>query len=169
MHKSQDVFLEIRCPTCDRFCFCVEQLKNHNVEEHDNHPFVCKLCNLNVKRADNYLRHHNACLSRKNVDKICCWLCSKKFTLQRNLTRHIVEVHQKRTLNCVFCDARFSREHARDQHIVNVHDPRPSVNNQSDVNNSTNPAESSSNIDALGTDNLELPLPDPIDFRMAEF
>ncbi|KAL2415821.1 hypothetical protein ABEF91_000124 [Exophiala dermatitidis] len=70
-----------------------------------------------------------------------CSGCSKSFTRQENLKRHIHTHHkgsQARSFQCSFCDARFARSDLRKRHTLNFHSSssHPEQQNPSSAPNS---------------------------------
>ena len=56
-----------------------------------------------------------------------CDSCDETFTENRNLTRHITAVHNKKTFNCFHCDFIANRKDSLARHIKSKHLPKRSA------------------------------------------
>ena len=56
-----------------------------------------------------------------------CDSCDEAFTENRNLTRHITAVHNKKTFNCFHCDFVANRKDNFARHIKSKHLPKRSA------------------------------------------
>lgn len=59
---------------------------------------------------------------QKEGREFVCDLCEKRFTRRNSLSRHIVEVHQKKkSLLCTTCNSTFARKSDLMRHISSIH------------------------------------------------
>ena len=97
------------CVECGKIWKSKSDLENHIQRTHSNEKIICQECGKGVNCKKDLMRHiRKLHTDRKKTEK--CSQCEKEFYNMKELTVHIISVHEKlKSWYCEVCDFKCSR------------------------------------------------------------
>ena len=127
---------KFQCHICNNYSSPrPENVRRHITSKHDENQerakekkIVCDICNAEFTAYTNFRRHFrkfhgNSGKPEKPRKEIVCNLCVEKITFEKtsNLKRHIQNIHEKKTFDCVKCDRKFKTKFQLQEHLKTAH------------------------------------------------
>ena len=116
VHKSRKT--EMQCNICGKIFTSAVSLKKHANDQHLSDKIRCELCQrLVVPRR---LKYH---MQVAHSEPVNCNICSKVFSCEKSLQRHIKNQHQhqRNCCTCNICGLSFSSNKSLERHVEAMH------------------------------------------------
>ena len=98
-----------QCLDCLHIFSKEEKLKLHMKAHTGEKPFECSKCDFRCSQNNDLLRHERTKHSTDPKHRYTCKICSKSYTRQNTLNRHLVMHTGERPYKCAECDQSFRR------------------------------------------------------------
>ena len=120
-YATNDSHVQYPCNSCDLVFLNKNTMLDHNINDHNPKPFVCKICSAKFVQPKNLKRHmrevHNG--NEKNKLELCT-IC-KKGIRKSKLKFHIAVEHEGKKSNCDLCAKTFKYPSSLRNHKRLVH------------------------------------------------
>lgn len=111
----------IPCPDCNKLFRNKNTLASHVRQMHSGlaAPYSCEQCGKSFFSAAKFKLHMN---THGDAMDFACELCSKRFALKENLTKHLTVTHTEiKSFECPHCGQGFKRNGALKKHMDRLH------------------------------------------------
>ena len=125
--------LTFQCETCGHTSRSKQNYEIHKRKHTGEKPYVCEQCSSKFADLSSLIAHRKM---HSGEAKVMCTFCGKQISNQKNLKRHIAQMHSGRVkpvnpndqfkLKCQLCDGRFSKLANLNRHMKQKHTDPPS-------------------------------------------
>jgi len=122
MHRTKTISQVINCTLCEKKFSRNEYLKRHMINMHSEKTYICSCCKETFT-SPIYLSNHKKMWHQTNTisQVIMCTICEKKFSRNKYLKRHMINMHSDKTYQCSFCEATFASPYYLSNHRKRMH------------------------------------------------
>ena len=145
--------LTFQCETCGHTSRSKQNYEIHKRKHTGEKPYVCEQCSAKFADLSSLIAHRKM---HSGEAKVMCTFCGKQISNQKNLKRHIAQMHSGRVkpvnpndqfkLKCQLCDGRFSKLANLNRHMKQKHTDPPSDEEA--------PAATTSGLNNFSSENL---------------
>ncbi|XP_068425207.1 zinc finger protein 1035 [Clinocottus analis] len=137
---------ELKCKFCTKTFMKSRSLRRHILTHNEVKPYRCKACDCCFSRYDHLKVHQARCKGKKTRLEVCipkislddigkgwknrfgllaaaekmetleCKVCSRSFSTQSKLSRHVTMFHTTKLFKCLHCGSSFSHEKTLKKH-----------------------------------------------------
>ncbi|CAN9513981.1 unnamed protein product [Ophioblennius macclurei] len=144
-HSQADSEAEYKCKFCTKTFIKPRSLRRHILTHNEVKPYRCKACDGCFSRYDHLKVHQGRCKGRKRRLEVCipkislddvgkgwqirfgnepsekkdtfeCEVCTRNFSSQSKLSRHVTMFHTTKIFTCSRCGSAFSHEKSLKKH-----------------------------------------------------
>ncbi|XP_029958183.1 zinc finger protein 1035 [Salarias fasciatus] len=168
-HSQADSEAEYKCKFCTKTFMKARSLRRHILTHNEVKPYRCKACDGCFSRYDHLKVHQSRCKGRKRRLEVCipkislddvgkgwkirfgnepsekkdtfeCEVCTRSFSAQSKLSRHVTMFHTAKLYKCSRCGSAFSHEKSLKKHRKVNRCRRSSIQGSAVPPDATNPA-----------------------------